>query len=253
MTASKTPSSLIISVSPNQISACDSSVDISVMGTNLSTKKEDYYLGTIRATNISDNSSGQNNSNPRDVHSVTVTFENLQQNNNKALNSLVLTMIRPDGIASATIDVGGASCSGAKSTAPPPFTFTSAIAALAPGNDPTITMRVLLSFPAGKISSIAISAKGGEITNAAFTDSTQPANVTSPQITSGTVTVTTPTIPSKDAKPFGLDLTFRRSSLVIGQTLTLTATAKPPTTIKADPINISIVPRNNKKAATTAQ
>jgi hypothetical protein len=409
-TAGRTPdkSSTILAASPSQISMCDSNVDITVMGTNLSTKMEDYYLGTIRATGITrvvddDNrcvvendkecarvSSKQKTTSPKNVQTVTLTFENLLKANNKGLTTLVLSMIRPDGVASATIDVGGTSCGSAKSTTPPPFTFISAISTLAPGGDHTGKLRVLLTFPAGqkfsieisatggeimkavlvdakpsksislvntggvvtvgtsviptkdakpiavdlsfrnliddetliltanakpadgskidaiplaialnslaqhaddkakssavpqpftftnsisaitpasdntatmrvlltfplgkKIPSIAISAKGGEILSAAFSDPKPPVNVLPLQTSNGTVTVTASAIPSKDAKPFGIDITFK--NLVIGQTLTLTATAKPSTAVKADPINVKIAPGSCAKVVTTTQ
>ena len=49
---SKTPNASIVRISPTQISICDASVDISVTGHSLSTEKDNYYLGTIRASKL---------------------------------------------------------------------------------------------------------------------------------------------------------------------------------------------------------
>jgi hypothetical protein len=255
---SKTHTASILRISPTQISACDASVDISVTGDNLSATADNYYLGTIRASKIvSDDrivKSAKEEDDEKRPHTVTLTFDNLQQGNNKGLTSFVLTMIKPEGLASATVDVGGGSCANAKSPAKPdaPFQFSSAITTIAPASDYSGTLRVLLTFPAGKASSIDISATGGEITKVAFADSTPPANV-SLQTAGGVVTIGTSTAPSKGAKPNAIDLTFR--NLVKGETLKLTASARPTDGAKIDPVSVSIAInpalQPEKAAATT--
>ena len=265
-TASKTPtkSATILAVSPSQISKCDASVSISIMGKNLSTRPEDYYLGTIRASGVTmadddkktclaDNSEAIEHD-LNGIQTATVRFDNLLKNNNKALTSLVLTMLRPDGVLSTTIDVGGAGCTPGKALAAA-FTLTSSIATLAPGADHTGKLRVQLTLPAGQPSAIEISAKGGEITGAVLANAKVP-------LTGGSVVITTSKAPPADAKPLAIDLTLR--NLVEGENLVLSADAKQPkgkapasTTIEPASVTIALnataKPGNNVPPAASPQ
>jgi hypothetical protein len=193
-----------------------------------------------------------------DPHTVTVTFDNLKQGNNKGLTSVALTMIKVDGLASMPIDVKSSSCDSTPPPAAQPKFFSSPTTTIAPANDSTGTMRVFLAFPASKTSTIEISGTGAEITKAAFSDSTPPANISPATLAGGVVTVNAVTAPSKDANPVAIDLTFR--NLLKGQTLMLTGNVKnvkPADTSKFDPNVLSIavdsVPQPEKTTATTKQ
>jgi hypothetical protein len=145
-------------------------------------------------------------------------------------------MIAMDGVVTALVDVGGASCT--KPTTPPAFTFGSSVDALNPTSDGKASMRVSVGVPIDQANfEIEIASKGGEIVQAKKVSGGKTEDI-SVSLTGGGLLIASRVRQRAPGGSVEIELGLR--NMIKGQNLVLTATAKLADGSKPAPIALTV-------------